>query len=137
MSRPFSTKRYTPVRVRIQAVVDDELTYELGSAVLTPDNTSSQIAALLRAAADEMERERHHPPTRVPNLAETPRGGRMTDPDPRQAAYDAVYQYLRSDPRPVGHNAHAWRCVHAALNGLGVGTPVDPQTGQSIEVPRD
>ncbi len=49
----------------------------------------------------------------------------------RQAAYDAVYPIIRSNPASAISNAYIWRCVHAALNAANVGTPVDPQTGQA------
>jgi len=55
----------------------------------------------------------------------------MTE-DPRQAAYDAVLQYIRDNRQSASGNAHAWRCVYVALNALGIGTPVDPVTGQPM-----
>lgn len=36
----------------------------------------------------------------------------------RQAAYDAVYEVIRSYPADAADNARVWRCVHAALNAL-------------------
>lgn len=47
-------------------------------------------------------------------------------PDPRQAAYGAVYEYIRElgdyMPPTVAHrNAVAWRAVHAALDATHVG----------------
>jgi len=47
-------------------------------------------------------------------------------PDPRQAAYDAVYEYIRAlggylPPDPVHRNAVIWRAVNAALNATPVG----------------
>jgi hypothetical protein len=46
--------------------------------------------------------------------------------DPRQPAYDAVFAYIRQQPRDflpvtvVGRNAMIWRAVHAALDAMGV-----------------
>jgi len=47
-------------------------------------------------------------------------------PDPRQPAYDAVYEYIRAlgeymPPDPVHRNAVIWRAVHAALGATPVG----------------
>ncbi|KND45425.1 hypothetical protein [Streptomyces stelliscabiei] len=47
-------------------------------------------------------------------------------PDPRQPAYDAVYEYIRRlgtylPPDPVHRNAVIWRAVHAALGATPVG----------------
>lgn len=47
-------------------------------------------------------------------------------PDPRQAAYDAAYEYIRAlggylPPDPVHRNAVIWRAVHAALEATPVG----------------
>jgi hypothetical protein len=47
-------------------------------------------------------------------------------PDPRQPAYDAVYEYIRAlgeylPPGPVHRNAIIWRAVHAALEAAPVG----------------
>lgn len=47
-------------------------------------------------------------------------------PDPRQPAYDAVYEYLRAlgsylPPDPVHRNAIIWRAIHAALGATPVG----------------
>lgn len=46
--------------------------------------------------------------------------------DPRQPAYDAVYEYIRAlgpylPPDPVHRNAVIWRAVHAALGATPVG----------------
>lgn len=46
--------------------------------------------------------------------------------DPRQAAYDAVFAYIRQRPRDflpatvVDRNAMIWHAVHAALDAAGV-----------------
>lgn len=47
-------------------------------------------------------------------------------PDPRQPAYDAVYEYIRAlggylPPDPVHRNAVIWRAVNAALDATPVG----------------
>ena len=47
-------------------------------------------------------------------------------PDPRQAAYDAVYEYIRNlgqylPPDPVHRNAIIWKAVHAALGATHLG----------------
>lgn len=47
-------------------------------------------------------------------------------PDPRQPAYDAVYEYIRNlgaylPPDPVHRNAIIWRAVSAALDATPVG----------------
>jgi hypothetical protein len=47
-------------------------------------------------------------------------------PDPRQPAYDAVYEYIRGlgpylPPDPVHRNAIIWRAVHAALDATHLG----------------
>jgi len=47
-------------------------------------------------------------------------------PDPRQPAYDAVYEYIRGlgeymPPDPVHRNAVIWRAVNAALGATPVG----------------
>ena len=47
-------------------------------------------------------------------------------PDPRQLAYDAVYEYIRGlgpylPPDPAHRNAVIWRAVHAALGATPVG----------------
>lgn len=47
-------------------------------------------------------------------------------PDPRQLAYGAVYEYIRSlgaylPPDPVHRNAIIWRAVQAALDATPVG----------------
>jgi hypothetical protein len=48
------------------------------------------------------------------------------DTDPRQAAYDAVFAYIRQQPRDflpitvVDRNAMIWHAVHAALDAVGV-----------------
>lgn len=48
----------------------------------------------------------------------------MTEPDPRQPAYDAVFSIIRALPQErlgqVERNAAIWRCVHAALDAMGV-----------------
>ncbi|MFG3170547.1 hypothetical protein [Streptomyces sp. NPDC048200] len=48
------------------------------------------------------------------------------EPDPRQPAYDAVYEYIRQlggylPPDPVHRNAIIWRAVQAALGATTVG----------------
>ena len=49
-----------------------------------------------------------------------------TDTDPRQAAYDAVFAYIRQQPRDflpttvVDRNSMIWHAVHAALDAVGV-----------------
>lgn len=46
--------------------------------------------------------------------------------DARQAAYDAVFAYIRSQPRDflpttiVDRNAMIWHAVHAALDAVGI-----------------
>lgn len=47
-------------------------------------------------------------------------------PDPRQPAYDAVYEYIRGlgpylPPDPRHRNAVIWHAVHAALAATPVG----------------
>lgn len=47
-------------------------------------------------------------------------------PDPRQPAYDAVYEYIRGlgpylPPDPAHRNAIIWRAVQAALDATPVG----------------
>lgn len=47
-------------------------------------------------------------------------------PDPRQSAYDAVYEYVRGlgpylPPDPVHRNAIIWRAVHTALGATPTG----------------
>jgi hypothetical protein len=47
-------------------------------------------------------------------------------PDPRQPAYDAVYEYIRGlgpylPPDPVHRNAIIWRAVHETLGATPVG----------------
>ncbi|MEV0220912.1 hypothetical protein [Streptomyces sp. NPDC050704] len=47
-------------------------------------------------------------------------------PDPRQSAYDAVYEYIRGlgtylPPDPVHRNAIIWRAVNAALGATHLG----------------
>ncbi len=50
--------------------------------------------------------------------------------DPRQPAYDAVFEFIRSQPRDfmpltvVDRNAMIWRAVHAALDAMGIPKPV-------------
>jgi hypothetical protein len=54
-----------------------------------------------------------------------------TDTDPRQAAYDAVFAYIRQQPvdflaaTVVDRNAMIWHAVHAALDAVGVPAPAD------------
>lgn len=56
-------------------------------------------------------------------------GGRRA-PSVRQPAYDAVFAYIREQPREettyrtAVRNAHIWRAVDAALDAMGVGTCV-------------
>jgi hypothetical protein len=51
--------------------------------------------------------------------------------DPRQPAYDAVFAYIRSQPRDflpttvVGRNAMIWDAVHAALDAVGIPRKTD------------
>jgi hypothetical protein len=62
---------------------------------------------------------------------EPPSEGALNDalpvrPDPRQPAYDAVYEYIRKlggylPPDPVHRNAVIWRAVNAALGATPVG----------------
>ncbi|WP_406735373.1 hypothetical protein OG508_28170 [Streptomyces sp. NBC_01108] len=53
------------------------------------------------------------------------------DDDPHQPAYDAVFAYIRSQPRDflpttvVGRNAMIWHAVHAALDAM----PEHPAAG--------
>lgn len=53
--------------------------------------------------------------------------------DPRQAAYDAVFTYLRQQPRDsvpstvVHRNAMIWNAVHAALDAAGVPKAQQPK----------
>lgn len=54
----------------------------------------------------------------------------MNPNDPRQPAYDAVFEEIRRQGHDAAINAFAWRCVNAALNAANVGIPVDPRTGQ-------
>ena len=48
------------------------------------------------------------------------------DADPRQAAYDAVFAYIRTQPRDflpatvIDRNAMIWHAVHAALDAVGI-----------------
>lgn len=55
------------------------------------------------------------------------------DTDPRQAAYDAVFAYIRSQPRDflpttvVNRNAMIWHAVHAALDAVGIPSKDDGQ----------
>lgn len=50
-------------------------------------------------------------------------------PDPQQAAYDAVFAYIRQQPvdflptTVVDRNAMIWHAVHAALDAIGVPRP--------------
>ncbi|MCI3279141.1 hypothetical protein [Streptomyces cylindrosporus] len=61
-------------------------------------------------------------------------GPALDDADPRQAAYDAVFAYIRQQPRDflpttvVDRNAMIWHAVHAALDAAGV-----PNTQQQKE----
>jgi hypothetical protein len=72
-----------------------------------------------KAMLDELlRRARQEPPPAHPGT------------DPRQPAYDAVFAYIRSQPRDfipttvVERNAMIWHAVHAALDAVGVpGTP--------------
>lgn len=54
----------------------------------------------------------------------------MSDLDPRQPAYDAVFRVIRKHSTDVHANAFAWRCVEAALSAMepywGTQTPEDP-----------
>jgi hypothetical protein len=66
-------------------------------------------------------------PVDTPSIASGP--GTPPD-DPRQPAYDAVFAYIRQQPRDflpttvVERNAVIWSAVHAALDAIGVpGTP--------------
>lgn len=49
----------------------------------------------------------------------------IDEEDPRQPAYDAVFAYIRSQPRDflpttvVARNALIWRAVHTALDAMG------------------
>ncbi|MFJ8995623.1 hypothetical protein ACIRQH_35110 [Streptomyces sp. NPDC102279] len=57
---------------------------------------------------------------------EEPNPALPVQPDPRQPAYDAVYEYIRGlgpylPPDPVHRNAILWRAVHAALGATTVG----------------
>jgi len=51
------------------------------------------------------------------------------DTDPRQAAYDAVFAYIRKQPvdfmpaTVVDRNAMIWHAVHAALDAVGIPSP--------------
>jgi len=51
--------------------------------------------------------------------------------DPRQPAYDAVFAYIRQQPRDflpttiVGRNAMIWDAVHAALDAIGIPRKTD------------
>lgn len=53
--------------------------------------------------------------------------------DARQAAYDAVFAYIRSQPRDflpttiVDRNAMIWHAVHAALDAMGVPAADQPK----------
>ncbi|MFF7527322.1 hypothetical protein [Streptomyces pseudovenezuelae] len=73
--------------------------------------------------ADRLKWFGSFPPSRVADDA-------SVQDDPRQPAYDAVFAYIRSQPRDflpttvVGRNAMIWDAVHAALDAVGVpGTP--------------
>jgi len=58
--------------------------------------------------------------------AELPTDGQAVPADPRQAAYDAVFAYIRQQPRDflpttvVDRNAMIWHAVHAALDAVGI-----------------
>jgi hypothetical protein len=55
---------------------------------------------------------------------------------PREAAYEAVYAYLRSTNRMPGdlayRNAMIWRAVHAALDAAGVPAPTPAHTVRDL-----
>jgi hypothetical protein len=57
--------------------------------------------------------------------------------DPRQPAYDAVFAYIREQPRDfvpttvVDRNAMIWRAVHAALDAVGVPGTASAPTDQA------
>ena len=61
--------------------------------------------------------------------------------DPRQPAYDAVFAYIRQQPRDflpttvVGRNAMIWRAVHAALDAMGVPGPEGEQPAPAATEP--
>lgn len=70
--------------------------------------------------ADEQDGRPEAPSEQELNLAFPVR------PDPRQPAYDAVYEYIRRlgtylPPDPRHRNAIIWRAVHAALGATPVG----------------
>lgn len=74
-------------------------------------------------ARAEVERDEEHP---EPPSDEELNPALPVRPDPRQAAYDAVYEYIRRlgdylPPDPVHRNAIIWRAIHAALNATPVG----------------
>jgi hypothetical protein len=86
------------------------------------------VAAWLRSLADD--------PAEVSLLACAPEededepGRPVEVQDPRQPAYDAVFAYIRQQPRDflpttvVERNAVIWSAVHAALDAIGFpGTP--------------
>ncbi|GAA3590826.1 hypothetical protein [Streptomyces osmaniensis] len=56
----------------------------------------------------------------------TPPADVTEGPDPRQAAYDAVFAYIRQQPcdflptTVVDRNAMIWHAVHAALDAVGI-----------------
>lgn len=59
-------------------------------------------------------------------------------PDPRQAAHDAVFDFLRQNPartedgyEAACQNARVWRAVNAALDAMGV-----PQVSMAERYPR-
>ncbi|HEY9353702.1 MAG TPA: hypothetical protein VIP28_10640 [Nocardioides sp.] len=87
-------------------------------AVLHTDEDGNTIPCPGYPHADEGQPE---PPTEAELNPALP-----VRPDPRQAAYDAVYEYLCGlgnylPPDPVHRNAIIWRAVHAALGATPVG----------------
>ena len=88
-----------------------------GSAVPCPDGDRDSPA---EESGDDEQRRPEPPDEDDLNPALPVR------PDPRQPAYDAVYEYLRGLgpylPRDIVHrNAVIWRAVHAALGATPVG----------------
>ena len=60
-------------------------------------------------------------------------------PDPRQAAYDAVFEYIRAlggylPPDSVHRNAIIWRAVHAALGATPVGRCVSSHCAEDDHI---
>ena len=87
-------------------------------AVLHTDDDGNTVPCPGYPHADEGQPE-------APNEAEL-NPALPVRPDPRQPAYDAVYEYLRGlgpylPPDPVHRNAIVWRAVHAALGATSVG----------------